>query len=351
MFGAVLGLALLAAGCAGPANAGKASGRGTPEAAELTLWTPMGSSDEFDAFLAQVGKLSDDSIHITVVTNAHHEEGPDFEEQLVNDVKAGRTDLAALGSRVFDIEWAPALGALSAPLLINSFDAEQKVLEDPVAQRMIREVDGDGLTGIGLLPGSLRRPFGARTALLGPADYEGRTIGIQESKVADTTMRTLGARPEWMAAGGSVADLDGYEQQITSVNGSHYDKAGMIGTANVVLWPRTIVLVAGSKTFQRLSEEQRNVLREAARRAVPGAGTALREQEQSALGSLCRRGQKFATASPAQLAALRKAVQPVYDRLSRDRRTQEYLDAITALVRGVPAEPALSCAGVTPTAG
>jgi hypothetical protein len=64
------------------------------------------------------------------------------------DVQSGRVDLAALGSRVFDIRQAPALGALTAPLLINSFDAEEKVLGAPVAERMIREVDGGGLTGV-----------------------------------------------------------------------------------------------------------------------------------------------------------------------------------------------------------
>ncbi|AYC36369.1 C4-dicarboxylate-binding periplasmic protein DctP [Streptomyces griseorubiginosus] len=344
-----VGLILLAVGCSGTASAVKpassAQDTGTAKPVVLSLATPMGASDEFRAFLQNVRTLSHDEIQISAEFNAHHEEGPDFEEQLLLDVQSGRVDLAALGSRVFDIRRAPALGALTAPLLINSFDAEERVLGAPVAERMIREVDGGGLTGVGLLPGSLRRPFGAGTPLLGPEDYKGRTIGIQESKVADSTVRALGANPQWFGAGSSVAGFGGFEQQLVSVNGSRYDEAGMIGTANVVLWPRPIVLVANTKAFGRLSEDQRLLLRKAARQAVRGAGAELREQEHSALESLCARGQKFAAATPAQLTALRKAVQPVYDQLSRDRRTKEYLDAITALVRDVPAEPPLSCKG------
>ena len=342
-----VGLILLAVGCSSTASAVKpasnARGTGTGKPVVLTLATPMGASDEFRAFLRDVRTLSHGSIRISAEFNAHHEEGPDFEEQLLDDVRSGRVDLAALGSRVFDIHRAPALGALTAPLLINSFDAEEKVLGAPVAARMIREVDGDGLTGVGLLPGSLRRPFGARTPLLGPEDYKGRRIGIQESKVADSTVRALGAKPQWFGAGSSVAGLDGFEQQLVSVNGSRYDEAGMIGTANVVLWPRPIVLVAGTKAFERLGEDRQRLLRKAARQAVHGAGADLREQEEGALKSLCARGQRFVAAHPARLTALRKAVQPVYDQLSRDRRTKEYLDTITALVRDVPTEPPLSC--------
>jgi TRAP-type C4-dicarboxylate transport system substrate-binding protein len=346
---AAVALVLLAVACSsatsGEEPAKNTQGSDTDKPVVLSLATPMGGSVEFDAFLRNVRTLSHGSIQISAEFDAHHEEGPDFEEQLLNDVQSGRVDLAALGSRVFDVRRAPALGALTAPLLINSFDAEEKVLRAPVAQQMIREVDGGGLTGVGLLPGSLRRPFGARTPLLGPQDYKGRTIGIQESKVADSTMRALGAKPQWFGAGGSVAGFDGFEQQIGSVVGNRYDEAGMIGTANVVLWPRPIVLVANTKATERLDEEQRKLLQEAARQAVHGAGAGLREEENRDLENLCARDQKFAPASPAQVPALRKAVQSVYARLSRDRRTKEYLDTITALVGEVPAERPVSCKG------
>ncbi|MEU6258149.1 hypothetical protein [Streptomyces sp. NPDC047043] len=345
---ALLGLTLLAAtGCSGSAAADKAGGNSAAKPVTLTMATPMGTTQEFNAFLTQVQALSHGSLRIRVETDAHHEEGPDFEEQLLLDVKRGDVDLAALGSRVFDTTDARPLGALTAPLLITSYTAEEKVLGAPVARRMVRELDGDGLTGLGLLPGTLRRPLGAHTAPLGPADYKGRTFGIQESKVADSTLRTLGAKPEWFAAGGDVDTFGGYEQQLSSVDGNRYDKNGMIAAANVVLWPRPVALVAGSKAFQRLSEDQRAVLRKAAQQAVSGASKSLRAMEKESLGNLCRRGQKFAAASPAQLAALRKAVEPVYDQLARDPQTKAYLDDITAQVKGIPAEPAASCKGTS----
>ncbi|MFG2456570.1 hypothetical protein ACGFWE_05805 [Streptomyces sp. NPDC048523] len=111
------------------------------------------------------------------------------------------------------------------------------------------------------------------------------------------------------------------------------------------MWPRPIVLVANTKVLERLGEDQRKLLHKAARQAVHGVGAHLREEETRDLEGLCARGQRFAPAIPVQLAALRRALQPVYDRLSRDRHTKEYLDAVTTLVRDAPAEPPMACKG------
>jgi hypothetical protein len=69
----------------------------------------------------------------------------------------------------------------------------------------------------------------------------------------------------------------------------------------------------------------------------------LRGFEQEGAGNLCRRGLKFETASPGDLAALRTAVQPVYDTLARDPQTRKFLAAIAAIGKGVSAESAPQC--------
>ena len=54
----------------------------------------------------------------------------------------------ARGNKAFD--------ALVAPFLIDSYDLERAVLEDPIAEEMIASVNGSGLVGIGIEPGPLR---------------------------------------------------------------------------------------------------------------------------------------------------------------------------------------------------
>ena len=67
---------------------------------------------------------------------------------------------------------------------------------------------------------------------------------------------------------------------------------------------------------------------------------------------MCRRGQlRFLTASPAEVAALRRAVQPVYDQLERDPQTRRYIRQIEAMRQGISPEPAPGCAQTPLLAG
>ena len=63
--------------------------------------------------------------------------------------------------------------------------------------------------------------------------------------------------------------------------------------------------------------------------------------ESGGLGAVCERGRlRFVQASPADLAALRAAVQPVYDALEQDPLTRELIAAIENLRTRCPRSPA-----------
>jgi hypothetical protein len=156
-------------------------------------------------------------------------------------------------------------------------------------------------------------------------------------------MRVLGARPVWFRPGGKIDRFDGIEQQTASIEGNRYDTIGKHFAANVNLWPRPLVIFAGKQVFDSLSPDQRNALRQAVANVVPAQTPALHRAEQDAAGNLCRRGLEFQTASPDDLAALRTAVQPVYDTLARDPQTSKFLAAIAAIGKGFPAESAPQC--------
>src|SRR5919106_6466693 len=81
-------------------------------------------------------------------------------------------------------------------------------------------------------------------------------------------------------------------------------------TANVTLWPQMDVLVANPGRLARLTEQQRGWLQQAAQDAAGGVA-ALADRDARSLKNACRSGARFATASPADLAALRGAFAPV----------------------------------------
>src|SRR5262249_2843423 len=141
----------------------------------------------------------------------------DFATGQIADVRAGKADLGAVGAGAWDSVGVSSFRALNTPLLIDSYALEDRVVHDPMIGEMLQGLRPAGLAGIGVLPGPLRRPLGIGHLLLGPSDYAGLKIGVQQSRVAEATMRALGASPVAFGSEGSIAGLDGIEQQILEI--------------------------------------------------------------------------------------------------------------------------------------
>jgi TRAP-type C4-dicarboxylate transport system substrate-binding protein len=338
---------LLLTGCGGPDRVG--GDAANPRV--LTMMNPIDGIEEIAAFTAEVQRRSHGSLRIRV-QRSPHQERTDYEEAVIDEVRAGRADLAWTGSRA----WGGSLRALHAPLLIDSYALEQRVLEDRLVQEMLDELRPDGVAGIGVLPGPLRRPVGLHGPLIAPADFDGLAIGEQQSRVAAATLRALGARPVALPVVGDATGLDGVETSMIAIEAGRYDVPGSHLTENVALWPRPLVVFANSGVYDQLSDDQRRVLREAAAAAVPPMTAANQAGEREIAANVCRREKiTVDAASDAQLRSLRAAVAPVHAELRRDPATRAALDAIAALKRELAAPaatlPACERAGEAPATG
>jgi len=346
---ALLAALTLIAGCAGP-GWDKAGGPQARKPVVLTLANFLGDSGDLEGFAGQVQRLSAGALRIDIESRWRQHQ-VNFETGLIGDVQAGKADLGAVGAEAWALVGVNDFRALNAPLLIDSYTLQARVLRSPIIGQMLGGLRPAGLTGIGVLPGPLRKPLGITRPLLSPSDYAGLTIGTQESRVADATMRALGARPVWFGSEAPVARLGGIEQQVSQIQDTGYDQAGKYLTANVSLWPRPLVLFANGKAWAALTPDQRAVLRQAVTADLTAETQVVRDNEQIDTAILCRRGVRFLTAAPADLTALRRAVRPVYHQLERDPQTRGYLQQIEAMGKGVSAQPAPGCAQIPQLAG
>jgi TRAP-type C4-dicarboxylate transport system substrate-binding protein len=328
----------------------KAGGPQARKPVVLTLANFIGYSWELDGFAGEVQRLSAGAMRIDIESRWRFHQ-VDFETGLIGDVRAGKADLGVAGSEAWASVGVNSFRALNAPLLINSYALQDRVLRGPMIGQMLQGLRPLGLVGIGVLPGPLRKPLGISRPLLKPSDYAGLRIGTQQSRVADATMRGLGARPVWFGSEAPVAGLGGIEQQISSIQGQQYDRVGKYLTANVSLWPQPLVLFASGKAWAGLTPAQRRILRQAVTGDLAADTQVVRDGERTDTAILCRRGLRFLTASPADLAALRRAVQPVYGQLGRDAQTRRYIRQIEAMRQGISPEPAPGCAQVPRLAG
>jgi len=344
-----LGLVLALAGCGG-SSADKAGGTHTRRAATvLTLANPLGLLD-VGLFAGKVADLSHGTMRIKV-KNGWRLGQTAYENGVIRDVRAGKADLGVAGSRAWDSVGVDSLRAFAAPLLIQSYAAQERVLESPIVAPMLRGLRPLGLVGIGVLPGPLRRPLGVRP-LLEPSDYAGLAFGVQQSRVADATLRALGAKPVWFGVAAPIAGFGGIEQQVSAIAGNQYYRVAKYLTANVALWPRPLVVFANRRSFARLTPTQRSVLRRAAAADVHPQTIFLLSGEHTDASNLCRaRRVRWESASSADIAALRRAVQPVYDQLDRDPQTRRFIGQIAAVAKTVRPEAPPACAAQGAGAG
>jgi TRAP-type C4-dicarboxylate transport system substrate-binding protein len=305
----------------------------------LTLLDPFSSGQESAAFNNELARLSHGTLRVKLVQGP--DEGLDYEAWTIRAMRQGKADLAFAGTRAFDEFGALSFRALDAPLLIDSYRLEGRVLASEVVAPMLAELRPLGLVGIGVLPGPIRRPLGGTRPLAKPGDFRGLTIGTSQSRVADATMRSLGATPRRLPATEHwLAGLDGIERQTLGIEGDKLDKEGSHLMTNVNLWPRALVLFAGERAYSALSADQRRILRTAAANVVPRKLASDHRVEGEAADNLCRKGNvTFDSATPAELRSLRHAVEPVYRDLERDSGTRAAIGRIARIKHQVAERP------------
>jgi len=343
---------MMAAGCTSGAGGGdKAGGGGAPVVLtmasgydERTLQTEPAVA----YFVNRVGELSGGDVRIKVVDGWGNYQ-PDFEQQIVRDVKAGKADLAWVGTRIFDTLGVNSFQALTAPMLIDNYPLERAVIASDMPGQMLKSISKLGVTGLAVLADGLRKPISVTAPLLSPADWHGISFQVFRSTGQAEAIRALGAQPNDHTPGKIVqGEVRGAEKNLHIYQVAVYASQFPFVTANVNLWPQTVALLANPARLSGLTEEQRGWVRRAAADASVRS-TGMFEDESTIVTTVCQRGARFANATEADLAALRDAFVPVYASLEQDPQTKALIERIDALKRVTPAGQSVAiptgCAG------
>ena len=332
-------VAVVCAGCHG-SGAGKAGAGQHVEGQPLTLTLLTGDALYAPEFAAAVARLSGGAMRIEITVAGNQ---PSYEALTVDAVRKGKAQLGAVGARVWDAFGVTSFRPLLAPFLVDSLALERHVLESPLASRMLEGLDRAGVVGLGVLPGPLRRPLGLSRRLVAPADYRGARIAIRFGGVTRSALQALGATVVGYRIG-VLPSLDGAELDSNTIALNGYDAQAGVLTANVVLWPRPQTIFMNRAAYERLTPSQQAILRRAGRAAIEPELARVEKDEAAGLAGICGRGKlALVTASTDELAALRRAVQPVYTQLARDAAERQVLAAIGRL--RPPAADVVRCPG------
>ena len=342
---AMLVLAVTTSMLVGACSGGdKAGGSGTTIVLTMAnTSSQMSHQPAVEHFADRVAKLSGGEVRIKP-ENEWGDFHPDAERQVVRSVAAGKVDLGWVGSRVFDTLDVTSFQAMTAPMLVDSYELQDAVISSTMARRMMQGVESLGVVGLGVVPDAMRKPIGVEKPLRGPSDWRGTTFGTFPSKSQEASIKALGATPAEVF-GHTRADalqagkLGGFELGLHLYQGNpEWLQSAPYVTANVNLWPQTDVLLADPSRFKDLTDQQRGWLRQAAEDAA-GDAKALADRDDTLIQKVCDAGGRMANASDADLGALTKAFAPVYASLERDSETKALISEIRALKRSTQARP------------
>ena len=186
--------------------------------------------------------------------------------------------------------------------------------------------------------GRLGQHMSANRPLLKVADFAGQRLRIQASQVLALQMRALGAQPVTLAFGETRAALaagvvDGTENPVSNfwTQGMHEVQTDLSLTQHGYLG---YAAVTGQRFWMSLSPPDRVLVQQAMREALAFGNQIADTQNDKALTALRSfAGTRIHSATSAQLARLRDAVQGVHQGLAQRIGTQWLADAHEALAQ------------------
>jgi TRAP-type C4-dicarboxylate transport system substrate-binding protein len=273
----------------------------------------------------------------------------DAEQKVVDEVRAGRADIGAVGARTMSALGVRTYEPLIAPFVVDSYDLQSNVLGDQqLVDLMSSGLDEVGLVAIGVSPGPLRY-LASREPMPRPSDFLGKRVAISRSAVAHDTFEELGATTGDIAAGQVIERFDAVESHLSAIVHNGYDRVTPLITADLALWPRSIVLFMTRERYEQLGAEGQALLRDAASAGIGDATRRLKLGVAESVGILCRRGQSFVASSPDDARSMREGVEPVLERISSDATAKTILERIQGLKTSVAAEAAPQCGPTLPS--
>ncbi|RDB42688.1 C4-dicarboxylate ABC transporter substrate-binding protein [Halomonas sp. DQ26W] len=225
----------------------------------------------------------------------------------------------------------PELEALSLPFAFADREDAFALIDGDFGELLDEKLAEKGFVALGYMELGFRHVTNNERPIETIEDLNGLRIRLQPNQTHLDTFRAIGASPISMDISevyGALQQgvLDGQENPYSIISTRRLDEVQghLSDTGHFYDF---IVVVANRNTFNRLSEEKQQVVREAMAEAVAWQRQTAAEEDEAARATLIERGMQFTPISDETRAALREASQGVVEQL-RDRIGNEVVDQV-----------------------
>ena len=273
--------------------------------------TPKGKAAEKFKELAE--KYTDGKVKVEIYPNStlykDKEELEALQLGAVQMLAPSNSKFGPIGIREFEV--------FDLPYILPDLKTLRKVTDGPLGAKLLKLLDAKGMTGLAYWDNGFKQ-MSANKKLLSPADYKGLKFRIQSSKVLEAQFRALGAIPQVMAFSDVYQALqtgvvDGQENTPSNMYTQKMHEVQKYTTLTNHGYIGYVVVV-NKKFWDELPSQIRDQLKQAMREATAFGNARSAQDNADALDAMVKSGKtELVKLTPEQDAAMRKAMEPVYD--------------------------------------
>ncbi|MGG5809897.1 TRAP transporter substrate-binding protein [Falsiroseomonas sp. CW058] len=192
------------------------------------------------------------------------------QDEAIQQMRLGSIDFANFNLSPFN-NLAPSTQVVTLPFLFRDVAHMQRAIDGVAGEEIARDLEGIGIIALSWFDAGARSLYTTRPVRT-PADLRGMKIRVQTSDLWIDLMRALGANPTPLPFGEVFTSLqsgviDGAENNWPSYESTrHFEVARFFTTTEHSNVPE--VLAVSRQRWQRLNEQERNILRDSAREAA-----------------------------------------------------------------------------------
>ena len=241
------------------------------------------------------------------------------ERAVIEQVQFGAIDFTRVSISPL-AAFSPNMDALQMPYLYRDADHMWTVLKGEIGNEFLASVEPAGFIGLAWYDSGSRNFYNRVRPVTSMADLRGMKIRVQESELMVGLVTALGAVATPMPFGEVYSALqtgviDGAENNWPSYfSTSHYEVAKYFTLDHHTRVPE--ILIASKISMDRLSAEDRAIIRQAARDSMDFQRERWAAFEREAEQRIRAAGNTITELSPQAYAEFQAAMQPLYDRLS-----------------------------------
>ncbi|WP_207481938.1 TRAP transporter substrate-binding protein [Arenibaculum pallidiluteum] len=209
-------------------------------------------------------------------------------------------------------------GLVDLPFLFDSPKQADAVMDGAFGKLLADQLPEKGLVGLGYWELGFRNLTNNRRPVAKAEDIAGLKIRVVQTPVLIDLFGALGANPVPMPypevyTALETGTVDGQENPFANIlSAKFYEVQKHVAVTRHVYNPQ-IVLIS-KKTWDKLNDEERKVIQEAAAEARDFQRTASRAQEAEALAEIKAKGMQVTEFPPAELDKLREKAKPVVEK-------------------------------------